>query len=137
MPFITQADCTTYIKGSRLTQILDNDNNAFTEAESTAVQVVKNALNARYNIASIFAATGANRDRQVMRWVTVLVLYYLYERIPDKLVPDSIIKNYDDVRDELLQVEDGKKSVTLPLVIQTDGTPITKFRWGSNTPRTH
>lgn len=135
--FITTDDCKVYIKGSRLEQLLDGEPTAFDDAVATAQSIVRDALYSRYDVNAIYAQTGTNRHHQVVRWITVLTLYYLYERVPDKLVPDRVVKNYDDVREDILQVEDGKKSMDLPLLNNSEAAPLTKFRWGSNNPRTH
>jgi hypothetical protein len=86
-----------------------------------------------------FAKTGANRNQALLRWVKCLVLYYLYERIPDALVPERVIKNYDDTMEMLNKISDGKMNCTLAQLQEsdTDGNaePLTKTRWGSQPVR--
>ena len=138
--YVEIIDFTPFIKETRLEQMLDGDTQALPLAVEIAVGVVNDALYSRYNTELIFAKVGNDRHKQVVRWVIVLSLYYLYERLPDKLVPERIVKNYDDTIALLTDIEDAKKSTNLPLLASTDNgivTPFTKFRWGSIPPRTH
>jgi len=83
------------------------------------------------------AQTGDDRDRQVVRWVLTLSLYYIYDRLPDRIIPERVKENYQDTINILTQIEDGKKSVELTLLTDADSEELTKFRWGSRKARTH
>lgn len=136
--FITQTDFAPFIKESRLTQLLDQEPNALESAIAMSIQIVSDALYSRYDLKAIFAKQAGDRDMQLVRWVITLALYFLYERLPDKIVPERVVKNYDDTISLLTDIEDGKKSTALPLLTITDTTtPFTKFRWGSNAQRSH
>lgn len=140
--FITEADYLVYIKDVRLQQMVEDNEQIMEDAEDTAIAVVSDALYSRYDIDAIFAATGNDRHRQVIRWVLNLTLYYLHERLPERLIPDRVLKNYDNTLQMLTDIEDGKKSTRLPELSETneDGTTggsLTKFRWGSRPARTH
>jgi phage gp36-like protein len=135
--FITSADYKAYITDDRLAQIIEADTNRLDEAELTAIAVVKDALHQWHDTDAIFSTSGSNRPRQVVRWCVCLALYYLYERVPDKLVPERVVKNYEDANDTLLAIEDGKKAVDLPKRVDDDGENVNKFRWGSQPPRGH
>lgn len=138
MAYIKDGDYPAYIRSEKLNQILSPDNpTAREEAELTAIQIVRDALHTRYDTDAIFAKVDAARDKQVVRWVICITLYFLYERIPDLMVPDRVVKNYDDVMATLLSIEDGKASVQLPRLLNEDDRPKTKFRWGSQTQRDH
>lgn len=137
MAFIEEADYKLKIREARLMQVIEEDPDLLDTAEETAIQVVRDALHSRYDVAAIFATTGSGRPKQVVRWVMCLALYYLYERIPDKLVPERVVKNYDDTLATLNDISDGKLSTELPRLVGADGANPTKFRWGSMTARTH
>lgn len=130
--FITTDDYKVHIKDQRLAQTIDANNAILTDAEETAIAVIKDALHSRHDVDTIFSSTGEDRPKQVVRWVLSLVLYYIHERLPDRMIPERIVKNYDYTLEVLMDIEDGKKSTTLPSLNKEDGTPITKFRWGSN-----
>jgi hypothetical protein len=135
--FVTKDDYKPHIRDNRLEQLIDQDDMILDQAEEDAIQIVKDALVATYDLDAIFSQTGADRKRNVLRWGLYLAVYFLYERIPDAMVPERVIKNYDDTREILHDIADGKRSVDLPKQTQASREPTTKFRWGALPPRTH
>jgi len=137
MSFVTKTDYKKFVRTNQLDMILEQDDSILDDAESTAIAMIQDALYSRFDIDTIFNATGDDRAAQVVRWVCVLVLYFVYERIPDALVPERVVKNYNDVMNLLHDVADGKKSLNLPRLVDSEGEIKSKFRWGSETRRTH
>jgi hypothetical protein len=137
MLYLTNDDLKPFIKDVRLNQMIENDNNILTHAESIAIAEVKDALYSRYDIDTIF--NNPNDYPQVKRWITTILLYYIHRRLPDQIVPPSVIRDYNEVKEIIKEVSDAKKSINLPaLVIEGSESDATnKFRWGSNPPRTH
>ncbi len=135
MAFITSSDYKVRVRDKQLEMITNEDSAILATAESTAMAIIKDALKSRFDIEYIFARTGSARDAQVVRWMITLVMYFIYERVPDKLTPKRIIKNYDDTMLILLDVADGKKSLDLKRVVDEEDKPVTKFRWGSQPRR--
>lgn len=136
--YLTTNDYKLRITDRRLSMILDDNMNLLQDAEETAIATIKDALHPYYDVDTIFSLTGNDRHSQVMRWVLNLVMYYIYERIPDKLVPQRVKDNYNDTTYLLFDIADGKKSVMLPTKTDEDtNRPATKFRWGSTPQRTH
>lgn len=135
--FVAKADYELMIKQARLDQATDINDDLLDEAEATAIQVVRDALYSRYNVDDIFAQTGDDRAKQVVRWVLTLSIYYIYDRLPDRIIPERVKENYQDTINILTAIEDGKKSVELPLLTDADNEDLTKFRWGSRKARTH
>lgn len=133
--WITSADYLANITNDRLQMIIEGESGRLDEAELTAIAVVKDALFQWYDTDTIFATTGSNRPRQVVRWCVNLALFYLYERVPDKLVPERVVQNYEQTLAALQDIEDGKKAVDLPKRTDDDGENVNKFRWGSQTAR--
>lgn len=138
MSWLQKEDMKTTIRTYRLDQILDEDDSVFEEAALTAESDVNNALFQNYNTATIFNTSGNDRDKSVLKWVKVLTLYYIYERVPDELVPERVIKNYDDTNKILAKIAEGDIGIELPRRLsETTGKPKTKFRWGSVPKRSH
>lgn len=140
MPFITQDDYYHKIKERHLLQIIEDEPDILTDAEATAMAVIENKLFQRYDMDEVFAQVDDARSRVVLRWLICLVLYYIYERIDDDLVPERIVKNYDDCINEIDEVSAGNQPVKLPLLEEDadgDGEPdtIARTRVGSETPR--
>lgn len=135
------ADFKPYIQEKDLKQIcevtdLNDAQTLFDSVYLTAKTIVKDHLFSRYDTTTIFASDFTNYP-QVKRWIIVICIYYLYERIPDKLVPDRVVKNYDDVMEMIDKIADGKLSIELPQLTNIDATPKTKFRWGSEKKKSH
>lgn len=138
MKYITDQDLKVRIQDKHLDQIIERDSAILTTAESTAIAAVTDALYPYYDTDEIFDKVGEDRDPSVVRWVISLIMYYIYERIPDKLVPERVVKNYDDTLFLLMEISDGKKSVDLPTVQDEEtGRTATKFRWGGISQRSH
>jgi len=135
--WISSADYLAKVTNTHLQQIIEGNTDRLDEAETTAIAVVKDALFQRYDTDEIFSTSGASRPAQVVRWCVNLALYYLYERIPDKLIPERVVQNYEHTLAVIQDIEDGKKSVDLPNKTDDDEEIITKFKWGSNTAREH
>lgn len=134
--FITIDDYKSKLTDARLQQIIQGDEDILTECEATALAVIADHLAERYDTDSVFATTGADRPRNVMRWATNLIIYYLYERVPDKMVPERVVKNYNDTLSDLKEISGGVRSAILPRR-EDDGIRKTKFRWGSQPARSH
>lgn len=133
-------DFKPYIQEKDLKQIcevidLTNAQPLFDIVEATAKQVIKDHLYSMYDTTVIFNNLGTYA--QVKRWLIVLCIYYLYERIPDKLVPERVVKNYDDTLEHLYKISDAKLSINLPHLTNEDASIKTKFRWGSVTKKSH
>lgn len=138
--FITAADYKPYIRDTNLSRLIEDDTAILDDAESIAIATVRDALAPEYDVDDIFALTGTDRPKQVVRWCVVLSLYYLYERLPATLMPERVRDNYQEVGAWLKDIEDAKKPVNLPRKTKADGSgnPITKFRSGSALPpRSH
>ncbi len=137
--FLVHTDITNQLREKRLQEMIDSDTAILDACIDTAVATLRDALYSRYNTTLIFSAVGTARLPQVVWWATTLAVYYLYQRMPDKLIPDRVIKNYDDTIALLTDIEDGKKSTMLPL--RTDlpdgegGNPVHKARFSITKPR--
>jgi hypothetical protein len=135
--WITQPDYKPMVRDNHLSQIIDTDSVLLDSVELTAIQVVKDALHQWYDTDAVFGTSGSNRPAQVLRWCIVLAVYYLYERVPDKLVPERVTRNYTDTIEMLRDISDGKVSLDLPLRQAAEGGNVVKFRWGSQPARGH
>ena len=132
-------DYKVFIQERRLQLILEDQEAILEEAELMARATIRDYLYPYYDCNKIFHEVDQHaKHRSVKRWLIVITLYYVYERIPDALVPARIVKNYDDIITILTNISDGKGVVDLPrLTIEKDGQeiPKTKFKWGSEQKR--
>lgn len=137
MSYLTTADFEKSIRTQRLNQIIDSDSTKLTNASETAESMIKDYLNGLYDTTEIFNRTGSNRHKNVVRWCLMLAIYYIYDNVEDQLVPERVIKNYDDTIAHLEKIADAKISAELPRKTDSEGDDKTKFRWGSNKARSH
>jgi len=129
------------MRTNRLDQILeaaDEDEDAILDsAENDALGLIRNSLSPRYNMEIEFGKTGDDRNRYVFRMAKLLVIYFIYERVPDEMRPESVTANYEWVLKELQRIEEGKKQVVglTDVTVTDDNTgesvPKTTRRWGS------
>lgn len=135
--YLIEADFKTVLRDVRLTQIVEGSTTLLADVSDEAQAKITDSLDALYDTDVIFAKTGTNRDKNVLRWMKMIALYYLYSRVEDDLVPERVIKDYDDTLKTLERIEDAIINAKLPRRIDTKGETKTKFRWGSNPKREH
>jgi phage gp36-like protein len=136
MSYLSNSDFQKSIKDHRLQQIIDSDLEEevalLAYASDTAESIIRDYLNSRYDVDAIFAKSGNQRDKQVTRWMLMIAIYVIYDRIEDDMVPERVIKNYDDTLKHLVSICDGRVEAVLPRKKDDEDNPKTKFRWGSN-----
>lgn len=136
MAWIDNADFLPSIRGTRLEQLIDGETSIQDNAVDSAVAIVRDYLKDRYDVDAVFSTTGAQRPLNAVRWVMVIALYYLYERLPDNMMPKRIEANYVETIEFLGKVAAGDRSVDLPRLPDGDGSGfLTKFKWGSDERR--
>lgn len=141
MSYIAEADLKVQIREYQMDQIIDEDDTIIEMASQDAESMIIDALHQYYDTTMIFAQTGVNRHTNVVLWAKRLTLYFIYERVHDAMVPERVIKHYDETKETLNKIAGGEISVSLPvLTVQSgssDGKPKTKFRWGGEKKRSH
>lgn len=112
MDFLTDRDMQVVIKDRHLQQMLAGSPFAQDDAEAMALGAVRDALHYRYDVDAIYADAAAYPN--VRRWVLVVTIYYLYQRLPDNFVPARVVSDYEDAVKTLGLIADGKRAVALP-----------------------
>lgn len=139
--FLTKADYRSAIRSYRFDQLLADDDHTpeyiMDDAEGEAVATVRDALHTYYDVNALFAARGDARHKSVVHWVRCLALYYIFRRLPDDLVPERVIKDYDHCLERLDALAAGRRGADLPAREPGGDTAPTKSRWGSRPARSH
>jgi Protein of unknown function (DUF1320) len=135
--FITYNDYQARLSQRILSLLTDNDNLILDNAEIEAAGIITDRLADKFDLNAEFVKTGSGRNATLLRWMKSLSLYFVYARVPDEEVPERIIKDYDDTRTELEKIQGGKLGCSLKRLTDSEGETITRFRMGSNTPRSH
>lgn len=113
MAFIDRTDLERYIDAGSLDQILDGSTTIVPEAAEEAVEFMSEKLRQRYNTTAEFALTGANRNKSLLKQCIVITLYYVNQRIPTSVVPESRAQDYEDALLWLKEVSTGQRMLTL------------------------
>lgn len=133
--FIELSDYLFKIRENRLEEVIDDNEAIVNDAEQEAIATIDDALHKDYDTDAIFLATGDDRSKTVLKWAKHIVLYNIFERVPDNLVPERIVKNYDDTMKTLDEIAKGNRSVKLPRKLDEEGDKKTHFRSGGATAR--
>lgn len=134
MTFLEEADFRPYIKDTNLARMIEGDTTIVDTAEDTAIAVVNDYLFKLYDTEVDLGKVGAARPPQLVRWITVVTLYYLYERLPSGIMPQRVGDNYKEVMATLRDISDGKQPTNLTRIVLADGEEKTKFRYGAALP---
>ncbi len=131
MTFLTYDDITAKVPITILNQITDSIDAVLDQAEQQAIAFVRDSLTNKYDLDAELQKTGADRHPSLVRWLTDLVIYYIYNRVPDLQIPDRVWKNYDDTRKELTDISSGRRQTTLTPVYTDDSKTQTNtyFRY--------
>ena len=135
--YISKDDYQDEIRTYNLDQIIEDDDTILDKAETSAIDLVRQFLFQHYDASKIFSKTGANRDQIVVDWCTQIALYKIFKRVPDEEVPERVVKDYDDSIRMLKKLNGGDMGFDLPRLEVETGKKKTKFRGGSQKPRSH
>lgn len=109
MPFLAHDDFKPAIKLSLLDQLVESDNAIIDELAAAAVEEMKAYLKTRFNVTTIFAATGASRNKLVLMYCRDIALYHIYSRYTLNMMPGikeqrykEAVKWMEGVRDEMI-----------------------------------
>ncbi len=132
MPFLLKADLLTAIRSERLDAITTDDT-VIDQVIAQAESMVGGYLNARYDVAAIFSATGTDRDPVILSHCVDVALYDLHALINPRKIPELRRERYHYAKDWLDKVNQAKiNPPDLPLV---DEGVKDYVQWGSNTKR--
>jgi len=132
--FVTKDDLLENIRENVLDGITSFDDNKLISAIKFAVSLMEGHLNARYDTAAIFNATGDNRNPVILTYCIDIALYRMHSRINPRKIPKFRKDNYDDAMMWLDGVKSEKiNQPGLPSV--ADDTTRDYIKFGGNPPR--
>lgn len=139
LAFITRDDLRVAIRDHHLAQLADDGlEEILARAEAQAIACVRDHLSGRYNLGLAFAATGPLRSDTLVRWIVLMVVYFVYERADEGQRPDWLSEAYKLAMHHLGLIQEGKRSVELPPLLDADtDAAVTRLRTGSFPRRTH
>ncbi len=124
--FITQEDFRMVATEAAIKAITQADSGNVDNAIAEATDEVAGYLRPRYDCASIFAATGAERNRQIVMYTADIALYHMAAAMPQRMGSEVREQRYERAIAWLEGVQAGKIAPDLPLAnTQGDGTANT------------
>lgn len=130
MAFFTKTDVERALDTYVIDELTDTNNTYVTDAISDAEQRVREKIGPRYNLDVEFAKTGANRHRSLLKHAIAISIYYLYERLNTRVLPEAKVTAWENAEIWLSDVYKGRVSVDLT----PNDEPNQKgwsLRWGS------
>lgn len=135
--FLEQAELKTVATEEIINKIINNDDSIVEEIILESIDVVSTYLYQYFDTESIFAKTGNERNRTVLKHLKGIVIYEIYTR-RTKIMNEVAQSRYDEALLWLEKVSEGKIKPPLPMrALDTDGdgtpdTPATFLKLGSN-----
>jgi hypothetical protein len=151
MAFLTPNELSTVAYSYQITEVTEGDDDIVMQAIDVAIFEVKGYLNTnnkkeyddgrlRYDVASIFAATGNNRNTLILQYTKICALWHLLVLSNPDVIYDHVKERYDRAIDYLKKVNKGDVTLDLPLLEEPapgEGSQRQPFRFGSRTKFNH
>ena len=94
MAFLKKPDYFSSINMDVLDALTGGDDTIIDELSNEAIEEVKSYLNARYDVDTIFAATGTDRNKTVLMYCKEIALFHIYSIYTFRAIPEIRITRY-------------------------------------------
>ena len=119
MAFLSKTDLQKSITADMLNAVLDGDDTLIDQMCDEAVGKMKERLNGKFDVDTIFAATGDNRHPVVLAYAKDITIYMMW-KITDPLGIPSLRKDaYKEAMEWLNDCMSGKIATTLPAATES------------------
>lgn len=120
MGFITKEELKTVGQISLIDKIINDDNSIVNTIIDESVSTLKSYLSRRYDVDVIFAATGSERHKGVLKRLKDIVIYEVYDRM-GREASSSILRAYNEAINWLEKLNTGEfYDKTLPPIPTVD-----------------
>ena len=113
--FIEESDYEVQVR-QEIMSILDPSaaNSAIEMAEHMAIDQIKSYLSGRYDVETIFSATGEKRNHFLLMIAIDIALYHLWSKRAPRKIPELRSERYQDALNWLKAVGEGTMTTDLP-----------------------
>ena len=113
--FIQESDYEVQARNEMM-RLLDKTENraAILQAERFAISQIRKYIGGRYDCATIFSATGDDRDDYIIMITIDITIYHLWAKKAPKSIPEHRKERYSDALDWLTNVGSGEIPTDLP-----------------------
>ena len=132
MAFIERSDLEIYIEARELDQITEDNPTVIDEAIKDAIEYVAEMLRHRFDTDDEFSKVSPNRHRQLLKQTIAVAIFYINERIPTDVLPESREMAYDRAVEWLKEVQTGRRQTTLT-ELNAEGKTGYNIVYGSQT----
>ena len=122
MAFIEESDLLVYITQRDLDQITEEDPVVIDESIKDSLEYAAEMLRHRFDMIAEFAKVAPNRNRQLLKQTIAVAIFYINERIPTDILPESREMAFERANDWLKEVQEGKRQTTLTPIDEEAGT---------------
>jgi phage gp36-like protein len=139
--FVSKEDLGSAIYGYQVDQITEGDDDLVLQAINAAIEEVGGYLagNSLYDVAAIFATTGANRNALILTHTVTVAKWYIVELCNADIIYEQAKERYDRAVSWLTKL--SKSTVTLgslpTIAIATGETETDTFGYGSRVKFIH
>lgn len=135
--YLTKEDLYTVIEQHVLDAIIEDDPDAVPESIDTAIDTIRNYLCQRYDVAIIFSAEGADRNKHILSIARTLTVWEFISRNNNDILYDKWEERYQEAIRFLEKVASGAIAPDLPLITDDEGNVRSKLKFGSNPKFNH
>jgi phage gp36-like protein len=132
MAYIDRTDLETYMEAIEIDQIIDGDPTIVDSVIADSEEFCAEKLRQRFDTVAEYAKIGVDRNRQLLKAVVSVSLFYLSERLVTNNIPENRFLAYDRAVEWLEEVASGKRMTDLD-PIDADSKTGWNIRWGSKT----
>lgn len=132
MSFLTNDDYNAQIRNEVKAVLLQSDGSQALAEQMAEAEITSYLRPRGYNVATIFAATGTNRNAQIIMLMVDITLYHLHSNIVTRAMPSTRQKRYDDAVSWLKMVSKGQLEPELPRLDADDEDATPTLKLGSN-----
>ncbi|NHN26770.1 DUF1320 family protein [Flavobacterium jejuense] len=135
--FLEKIELTTKATDEIINKIVNNDDAIVEDIILESIDVASTYLYQYYDTEVIFAKTGDDRNRTLIKHIKAIVIHEIYKR-RSKIMNEVAKESYDEAMLWLEKVSEGKIKPPLPIrIIDSDGdgtadTPASFLKLGSN-----
>jgi phage gp36-like protein len=139
--FVSKEDLGSAIYGYQVEQITEGDDDLVLQAINAAIEEVGGYLagNSLYDVAAIFATTGANRNALILTHTVTIAKWYIVELCNADIIYEQAKERYDRAVSWLTKLSKGTVTLGgLPTIpIATGETETDTFGYGSRVKFIH
>jgi hypothetical protein len=116
LAFLKNEDVTTHIYQKFIDESQSDFETRLEEVEAQNIDLIKSKFAGKYDTDAIFAKTGTDRSKLIIKYLTMLCIYDLITTNAARKVPEQIEINYERAEKWLNAVRDGKETPDLDLL---------------------